>query len=87
MCGCTRGGGWPINSTGCGGKTADLHEIRNNLITLEKLATTPEKKAEYKGIRDDVEQLLKDAVDTCPDLQTINALKEYIENEFSNYNN
>jgi len=87
MCGCTKGTNGLVNSTSCSGKVSDLHKIRNNLITLERITTDPDKKIEYKEMRSDVEQLLIEAVESCPDLQTINALKEYVENEFSIYNN
>lgn len=87
MCGCTSGINGPVNSTSCYGRSADLHKIRNNLITLERLVGDQEQIDEYQGVRRDVEQLLKDAVEACPDLQTITNLRQYIENEFSKYNN
>ena len=76
MCGCTSGSNGLVNSSGCSGRVSDLHKVRNTLITLETLAETPDKKEEYKGVRTDVEQLLKETVEAYPDLQTVVTLKE-----------
>ena len=68
------------NSSGCGGKIKELQEIRNKLITLEKI-TEGEKRQEYKDVRTQVEELLKTSGEACPDLEIIVGLKEYVNNE------
>lgn len=87
MCGCRGADNSLVTNSSCSGKVSELHKIRNNLITLEKLTTDTDKKVEYKSVRADVEQLLKDSVETCPDLQTVIILKEYVNSEFAIYNN
>lgn len=88
MCGCrTSSSKVVVNSTNCGSKTADLHKVRNDLILLEKLTTDPAKLEEYRTVRSQVEVLIKDAVESCPSLQTVSGLKQYVKDEFANYNN
>ena len=87
MCGCTGDKNGLVNSTACQGRVSDLHKVRNRLITIEKLAKTPEKKEEYKEVRGQVEELLKDSVGSCPSLEIISGLKDYVDNEYTIYNN
>jgi len=81
MCNCNKTG-----NTRCAGKESELQIVRNQLITLEKLAT-PEKVVEYKDVRSNIETLLKESGNTCPDAIIVSGLKNYIANEYAIYNN
>lgn len=83
-CGCGVGKS-KVNGRACQGKVNILQTTRNRLISLGRLATTDEKVLEYKNQQNNLEEIIKDSVKTCPDMATVNLLKQYVDNEYTNY--
>ena len=88
MCGCSGGISSRASgtSTSCSGRVGELQTIRNQLITLEKISEGV-KLQEYKSVRSDIEELMKEASTTCPEASVVNGLKTYIANEYTSNNN
>lgn len=80
MCGCTGGtSSQKVSGRGCSGNTAELHKIRNSLITLWRVTGD----LKYKETRTQVEELLKNSSTQCPEFSLISELKNYIVNEYT----
>lgn len=77
MCSCNTG-----TNTSCSGRVGELQKIRNQLITLEKLVSG-DKLEEYRGIRTEVETLMRDSSTSCPEAAVVLGLKSYIDNEYA----
>jgi len=72
-------------SNSCGGKLNSLVAARNTLITISKLTSDPQLKEDYKEARTELEEMLKESATTCPDMVKLNALLQYVNNEYSKY--
>lgn len=90
MCGCN------LSSTSsksyvriCGYKYDKLQQARDKMAILFNTTRDPQLKAEYKDLRNEIEALQANIIqsDICPDNNTITAILTEVENEYSNYYN
>lgn len=90
MCGCSSGIVFgKSGSNSCRSTSNLLYDARNKLAILFNITTDPELKAQYKSDRTEVEQLIDDSNTSgvCPDYSTVVAIVNYVNNEYSKYNN
>lgn len=87
MCGCGGNGGFSGMSSGgaCGGLVKTLRTVKNKTQTLYTLETDPNKKAEYLAIKQQIEGMIALSITTCPSSPDVEALKIYVNNEYTKY--
>jgi len=70
------------NSNLCNGKLNELRSLRNQLVTLYNTTKDINKKAEYKELLSQLDEVRKDTKN-CPSREFLQGIKDYIENERS----
>jgi|32_taG_2_1085360.scaffolds.fasta_scaffold06185_7 hypothetical protein len=70
------------NSNLCNGKFNELRSLRNQLVTLYNTTKDINKKAEYKELLSQLDEVRKDTKN-CPSREFLQGIKDYIENERS----
>ena len=86
MCGCNSNNGSSLRSGGsCNGSLKILRSSKNRIQTLYTLEQNPDKKAEYLQIKQGIEDSINRSASECPKQADVEALKTYIQNEYSKY--
>lgn len=90
MCGCSSGTTFgKSGSNTCRNTSSLLYDARNKLAILFNITTNPGLKAQYDSDKMEVEQLINDSNTSgvCPDYAIVIAIVNYVNNEYSKYNN
>lgn len=85
MCGCNGGSSGARVGGSCGGTLKALRSSKNRIQTLYTLEQDPVKKEEYLDVKRAIEDKLNRAAVECPKQSDVEALKIYIQNEYTKY--
>lgn len=86
MCGCNSNNGSSMRSGGsCGGSLKILRSSKNRIQTLYTLEQDPVKKEEYLLVKRGIEDSINRSATECPKTADVEALKIYIQNEYTKY--